>query len=173
MIYFTISMLLSGEDHSRFRKVYRRYFKVIYGVVARYHPNQANDITAEIFEKKILKAVQKGLFQNRDDTALAITIAKNYCTTIFNRKKGKRLIPLEEDNLGSSISLDNPSLRIDLKIDLKNAFASLSDKQRIVMELTIEGYADAEIAERMSTTVGAVRQLRSRAMGGFKKFFRD
>lgn len=71
------------------------------------------------------------------------------------------------------VSLDNPHLRVDIRIDLAKAFELLTENQHFVMELTIQGYKDQEIADLLHITVGAIRQLRARARRRLKNFFKD
>lgn len=157
-----------------FEVIYERYFVIVHSIAERYHPQDADDITADIFHKKILKAVEKGYFKKDENhIGLVITIAKRYCISIYNRNKATKLVSLEEEesNNSSGINLfENPSLRIDLMLDVKFALSQLSNKQHEVMKLTIEGYKDSEIAEVMQSSVGAVRMLRKRARTELKKF---
>ena len=155
-----------------FEVIYERYFAIIHSIAKHYHPRDADDITADIFLKKILKAVEKGYFKKDENhVGLVVTISKRYCISIYNRNKSIKSVSLEESNNSSGINLfENPSLRIDLMLDLKFALSQLSDKQHEVMKLTIEGYKDSEIAEVMRSSVGAVKMLRKRARTELKKF---
>ncbi len=155
-----------------FEVIYERYFVAVHAIAKRYHPLDADDVTADIFYKKILKAVEKGYFRKDENhIGLVITIAKRYCISIYNRNKVIKPVSLEEFNNSSGINLfENPSLSIDLMLDLKFALSQLSEKQHEVMKMTIEGYKDSEIAKVMESSVGAVRMLRKRARAELKKF---
>lgn len=155
----------------QFEDLYNRFFGEVHSIATYYHPEKADDVTADIFIKKIYKAVQKGKFQSGAERRLIIRIAHNYCKTVYRLNKGKMSKQLEEMN--TLPILENPYLSIDFSIDFKRALEQLPTFQKLAISLSLEGYNDKEIGKQLQKSTGAVRQLKKRAKKGIKKFFRD
>lgn len=164
----------------RFGEIYCRYSNIVYAIAYRHHPNHAEDVTAEIFEKKILKAIYKGRFEeDKDYTPLIVRIAINQCYSIYKRNKRHR-----SDSLDDQLDLEyskagflppeilNPYVPIDTMIDFERALEFLTRKQCLVMLMTVQGYTDMEIAMVLNTTVHAVRMLRRRAREKLRRIMR-
>jgi len=72
-------------------RIYELYFALVYALAYRYYPNNADNITVEVFKNRIFKAVNKGYFESNDNcTAFIIYTTINYCTMkrfeeIYNR----------------------------------------------------------------------------------------
>ncbi len=164
-----------------FEAIYCRYFETVYGIAYRHHPDNVDDVVAEIFEKKILKAIYKGrIKENKDYTAYyIIRIAINQCHSIYRRNKSRQSkfvdermdLEISEADTSALETLD-PSSQIDIMIDFFRALDYLTKKQYLVMTMTIEGYTDEEIAKEMNTSDNAVRMLRSRARQKLRKILR-
>lgn len=167
IIYTTINYCIM----KRFEDIYYRYFEIVYGIAYRHHRYNVDDVVAEIFEKKILRAIGHGRFvEDRDYTGFIVRIAINQCYSIYKRNKSRRSEPLEEaenlvtlESCSLSSEILDPSLQIGMMIDFGIALEYLSRRQYLVIIMTVEGYTDQEIAKEIDTTVGAVRMLRLRA----------
>ncbi len=168
---FIVKTAISYCVNRRFEEIYDHYFLLVYGIAERYHFINPDDATQQVFEKKVLPAIKRKKFVGDDDYAkLIATIARRVCNTIYNRKKRRQSASLEESEYSFSVSeLIDPSVKIDLMIDLGRALEQLSRRQCLIMVMTIEGYGDDEIAKELGCSVSAIRQARYRARQKLKK----
>lgn len=157
--------------NKRFEEIYGCYFLLVYGIAERYRFVNPDDATQQVFEKKVLPAIKKKKFvSDENHVGLIITTARRVCNTIYNRNKGRQSIPLEESEYSFSINeFIDPSVKIDLMIDLGRALEQLSRRQCLIMVMTIDGHSDDEIAKELGGSVYAIRQARHRARQKLKK----
>lgn len=160
-----LNLLLSSEQSKRLAKVYKRYFLVVFGIAGYYFPYDADDATAEIFAKKIIPAVVKGHFhdEDKDDSRLVYTIANNHCRTIYQRKKRESNIS-SLSNFDDTISSTNQKdlARQDFAIDFKRSLFFLSETERQLIQMTMEGYSDKEITKKLGIAYPAVKRKRAK-----------
>ena len=167
----SLLLLLDRIKQKRFEKIYDQYFDKVYLTVRRKIPYGMNvdDITKEVFSEKILPAWQNGSFQNKNDSGLAVTIASNYCYDVIKRRERRRSINFE-DNTNSADFLDFPALKIEFQMDLKTGLSALTQQQRQVMEMTISGFKEAEIAAELGKSVGRVAVIKKEARNVLRNF---
>jgi len=148
--------------NKRFGEIYECYFLLVYGIACRYRFINPDDATQRVFEKKILPAIRKKKFvYDENYTRFIAKITKHACNTIYNRNKERQSESLDEPEYSFSVSeYIDPSLMIDLMIDLERALEELSRRQCLVMIMTIKGHSDDEIAKELESTVTAIRQSR-------------
>lgn len=152
----------------RLEAIYNRYFVIIHSIVKKYCFENADDVTADIFEKKIIKMLVEDSFtEEKDNERYIARIAKNYCIDYSDKNKSYRET-LSAYAIIIQDSVEKPSLQIDqLMGELKSVLGS--EDQYKVMLLTADGYKDKEIAEEMGRTVPAVRMLKCRARKKLRK----
>jgi len=157
--------------NKRFEEIYEHYFLLVYSIANRYRFVNPDDATQQVFEKKILSAIKKKKIVGGEDyTRYIAKIARRFCNTIYNRNKKCQSESLEECEYAFSLSeLIDPSVKIDLMIDLGRALEQLSRRQCLIMIMTIEGHSDDEIVKELGSNVSAVRQARYRARKTLKK----
>jgi len=152
----------------RFEEIYRTYFNVVHSVSYRYHPHEADDVTSDVFERKILPAIRRNYFvEDKDYTGFIVTITKNWCYSYYRKSSKNDLEDLTDDSVTGELL--NPMARIELMIDFSHALEQLTRRQCLVMLLTVGGYTDNEIAKILDATVHSIRQLRYRAREKLKK----
>jgi RNA polymerase sigma factor (sigma-70 family) len=159
-----------SEDFKRLEVVYHEFFPIVYSVAKRFFPDDAEEVTAEFFIRKVFKPDQVERFLNAENPkGLLITSIKNFCLSRLKYQQRKAKV-YDLETITSSEILDYPCPRIEFSIDFKNALESLPEMQKMVFSMSAEGYSGEEIARKMNTTVGAVEQLKYRARKSLKKF---
>jgi len=161
-VAFIVKNAINYCVNKRFEEIYERYFLLVYSIAGRYRFIHPADATQQVFEKKIFKAIKKKKFVGDEDyTRFIAKIAKRVCNTIYNYNKERQSEPLEESGYSFSVSeYIDPSVKIDLMIDLGMALEQLSRRQCLIIIMTIKGHSDDEIAKELGSTVSAVRQSR-------------
>lgn len=162
--FFEISTLAAQLE-----KIYTVHFDFVYGLANSYLPNNADDVTAEFFGKKIRKILKDGKYEACKSQSFIYTVASNYFKSAYRLNKSKTKEPLD-GNHSYSISTGNPYRLIDLNIDLQNAMACLSEKERMVISKQLEGFNDTEISKIMEISEDVIRVVRFRAKKKLKNY---
>lgn len=148
---------------TKFNDFYNEFFGLVYLTVSRFCPKDVDDIVADFIEKKILKGTfLTKLLAAENQAALIVTSVGNFCKTQIRLKKQNENFSLDEI-LPLNLTVENKINEIECSDDFKHILSKLSIGQQAVIEQTIEGYDDFEIAESLKTTINSVRQMRSRA----------
>ncbi len=163
-------------DTEALEQLYKRYYKQLYGYVARYlyDPDRAEDIVQEVFFR---------VYNNRENyeptakfSSWVYRIARNLCVDDKRRHWSRRVIlnsQMSEDDGGPDFldfaadrsinARDRYVEKTDMDI-IREAIGSLSDEQREVMLLhKYEGLSYKEIAEILGVTPESVKQRAYRA----------
>ena len=148
---------VAGGDEPSFRLLYRRYAGRVYAVARRIVGDR--DSADEVAQEAWYRAV-KGLARFRGESAFStwlIGIAVR-CALEAMRQRGAPLYPIEPDEMSSVPP------RLDLRMDLEAALASLAPGYRAVLVLhDIEGYTHREIADLLAIDSGTAKSQLSRA----------
>lgn len=153
----------SMENIKKFNDFYQKFFSLIYSTAYRFCPEDVDDIVADFIEKKILKGDKIDKFLEHENPEALITLSvKHLCITQIRLKKKNKSISLDEI-LPLNLSVENEINTFELSDKLKHVLLTLSEGRRSVIELTIQGYDDSEIADLLKTSVNSVRQMRYRA----------
>lgn len=167
----------SQKDVQRFWEyLLEKIFPIIYTTVCSRFPENADEYTYEVIEKKFLKIsieVYRRKMVYLIPFVLRTTI--NYCNTIHSRlkKKTERQVPME-DAFGNHQAVYDPTRKVENGMDINAALASIPNMQAKAFILHhVEGYTYEEIAAQLGKTKGAVSQLMVRAKKNLRNFFDD
>ena len=139
----------------------RFYPKVLKYMRYRVSPNDAGDLTGEVFIRMI-RGVER---QNGVFVAWLFKIAANVVADHFRALGRTREVPMDEQVATSLHNADSPAQTVDRKLDLEQAVERLTDDQRQTVALKFtQGLSTNEVAEVMGRTPGAVRVLQFRAL---------
>ena len=144
-------------DEPSFRLLHRRYGGRVYAVARRLLGDRdgADDVAQEAWYRAV-----KGLARFRGESAFStwlvgITVR---CALEALRQRGAPLYPIEPDEISGVPP------RLDLRLDLEAALASLAPGYRAVLVLhDIEGYTHQEIADLVGIDPGTAKSQLSRA----------
>lgn len=136
---------------------------------------EAQTILQDTFGVLLIK-VEDGSFDpslGKPIIAYAFGVAKN-CVRVHQRAEAK-LTDLEERDrtisFARSVETKCQALR-NIQI-LRDGIDQLSDKQRLVMDMLVNGFSIAEIAEETGLSTGAVRQRAFDARMALRDLFSD
>lgn len=144
-------------DELSFHLLYRRHAGRVYAVARRLlgDRDSADDVAQEAWYRAV-----KGLARFRGQSTFStwlvgITVR---CALEAMRRRGAPLCPFEADEVSSVPP------RLDLRMDLEAALASLAPGYRAVLVLhDIEGYTHQEIADLLAIDSGTAKSQLSRA----------
>jgi RNA polymerase sigma-70 factor (ECF subfamily) len=159
-----------GEP-AAFETIYEKYQPSIYTFFF-YRLNdvdRAEDMTAEVFVRLVEK-VDSFKDQGRPLLAWLYTIARNLLIDHY-RGNGHEELPLQEDLVSSDY--DGPHAVTERRLArrcLASAFRQLTGLQQLVILLKfMEGRSNAEIADVLGNTEGAVKSLQHRALASLRR----
>ncbi len=149
-------------DRRAFAPLYERYLTPVYRYcyVRLGSREAAEDATSEVF----LKAMT-GLpgFRDGPFAAWLFRIAHNVIADRYRRRRGSA--PIEAaDTLARGPTPEDELMALAERQALREAIGGLPDDQRAAVELQLAGWSGQQIADALSKSVPAVKQLRFRAM---------
>jgi RNA polymerase sigma-70 factor (ECF subfamily) len=146
-------------------KIYRYiYFRVGSEAVAE-------DLTGDVFVRMV-SHIDGFKYRGRPFLAWLYTIARNLITDHYRREGRATYLPLDERLVASDIDPENSASYLIRKEQLSEAMNTLTEGQRQVIWLKFfEGMDNADIAEVLDKTVGAVKALQHRALSSLSRFF--
>lgn len=134
----------------------------VYRYMLRRAPREeAEDLANEVCLRAV-KALpnQKGFFP-----AWLYRIAANLVTDRHRRRAVRNEVPVEEKGFPGHSDSGSFTRGVDLRIDLEQAMAVLTDQQRDLLYLRfVEGYDTVEIGEILGKSAQAVRAQQMRAL---------
>lgn len=175
-------MVRTGEDDSLLRRVqeydpsalseiYDRYAGRIYNYVYYRLGNAplAEDLTGAVFVK-MLEAIQTSKSWNVSFSGWLYRIAHNLVVDHYRRNQQDHTASLDERLVASE---QDPVKVVERRLErdrLRRAIAQLTEDQGLVITLKfVEGYTNAEVAQMLGKTEGAIKSLQFRAMASLRR----
>ncbi|MCD6380175.1 sigma-70 family RNA polymerase sigma factor [bacterium] len=159
-------------DTEAFRELVERYQKSMFNFFLRAtaNPEDAEDLTQTLF-LNLFKSSNKYRKTSSFKTYI-YRIASNLAISFARKKKGKTIVPIDNDGQLNNSSfklslLKNPSLSLEageLENKLKTALSKLPPDLSTAIELRVkQGFSYSEIAEVMHKSISAVESMIFRA----------
>jgi RNA polymerase sigma-70 factor (ECF subfamily) len=163
-----------GGDEAAFAEIYNRHYEDIYTYLY-YRVNDgeaAQDLAAEVFVR-LVERIDSFTYRGRPILAWLYTIARNLLID-YQRQQSKALaIPLDEQLVAKGVG---PAEAVDHGLTRDCLIRSLQhlteDQQRVVIHKLLEGRSNAEVAELMNKTEGAIKSLQHRALASLRRAMR-
>ena len=168
------------EGRERFASVFRERYRELYGLGYRLlgDHGEAEDVVQETFLKLDGHPVLE-----RPDDEVAAWLRRVLLNTAYNRLRGQRRATArldraaraqraeDETDAGAAPLLD--VLRAEQQRAVRQALASLPERQRACLLLRHAGYSYAEIAATLDLAVGSVGVLLARGERAFREAYLD
>ncbi len=158
-------------DPSALGEIYDRYAGRIYNYI--YYrlgdAHLAEDLTGTVFAK-VLEAIQSSKPWNVSFSGWLYRIAHNLVVDHFRRSQQDRGAPLNERLLAGD---QDPVRLVERRLEndrLRWAVEQLTEEQGLVISLKfVEGLTNAEVAQIMGKTEGAIKSLQFRALASLRR----
>lgn len=158
-----LAVRLQRREPEALGELYEKYGRIAYSLVLRIVRDQG--IAEDLVQETFLRVWNRAAGFDAQRGALGpwvLTVARNRAIDYLRSVDGRsRQTAIE------LTALETPTVFVDLEANLihgdraralKNAFAKLNDKQRMVIELAyFEGLSQTEMAERMRQPLGTVK----------------
>ena len=167
-------------SRERFVAVFRERYRDLYGLAYRLlgDHGEAEDVVQETFLRLDGQAVL-----DRPDEEVAAWLRRVCLNTAYNRLRGQRRASDRLDRAGRAERADDESdtaptpmmdvLRAEEQRAVRQALASLPERQRACLLLRHAGYSYAEIAATLDLAVGSVGVLLARGERTFRDAYLD
>ena len=164
----------------RFAAVFRERYRDLYGLAYRLlgDHGEAEDVVQETFLRLDGHAVL-----DRPDEEVAAWLRRVCLNTAYNRLRGQRRASDRLDRAGRAERADDETdtaptplmdvLRAEEQRAVRQALASLPERQRACLLLRHAGYSYAEIAASLDLAVGSVGVLLARGERAFRDAYLD
>lgn len=179
-----IMLKIAGYDSSALELLYDRYSPKLYALIKRIIPNQelAEEVLSEVFVI-VLKQIDQFDFKSSDVYTWLVTLTRNKAIDAMKRGQGKEKRKYTEEyekeeilpKLSPEIKPIKLSDVVDMREKIQSAFNSLTEAQKLVIELSYyEGLDENIIAERLKIPVSSVKsKLRLANTSLMKQIFND
>lgn len=179
-----IMLKIAGYDSSALELLYDRYSPKLYALIKRIIPNQelAEEVLSEVFVI-VLKQIDQFDFKSSDVYTWLVTLTRNKAIDAMKRGQGKEKRKYTEEyekeeilpKLSPEIKPIKLSDVVDMREKIQSAFNSLTEAQKLVIELSYyEGLDENIIAERLKIPVSSVKsKLRLANTSLMKQIFMD
>ena len=179
-----IMLKIAGYDSKALELLYDRYAPQLYALIKRIIPNQelAEEVLSEVFVI-ILKQIDQFDFKSNNVYTWLITLTRNKAIDAMKRGQGREKRKYTEEfekeeilpKLSPEIKAIEFSNVIDMRKKIQEAFNSLTDAQKLVIDLAYyEGVDENIIAERLKIPVSSVKsKLRLANASLMKQIFND
>ena len=179
-----IMLKIAGYDSKALELLYDRYAPQLYALIKRIIPNQelAEEVLSEVFVI-ILKQIDQFDFKSNDVYTWLITLTRNKAVDAMKRGQGKEkrkyTYEYEKEEILPKLSPEIKAIEfsnvIDMRKKIQEAFNSLTDAQKLVIDLAYyEGVDENIIAERLKIPVSSVKsKLRLANASLMKQIFND
>jgi RNA polymerase sigma-70 factor (ECF subfamily) len=167
-------------SRERFAAVFRERYRDLYGLAYRLlgDHGEAEDVVQETFLRLDGHAVL-----DRPDEEVAAWLRRVCLNTAYNRLRGQRRAGDRLDRAGRAERADDETdtgatplldvLRAEQQRAVRQALASLPERQRACLLLRHAGYSYAEIATTLDLAVGSVGVLLARGERAFRDAYLD
>ena len=158
-------------DLSAIGEVYDHYAGRIYNYIYyRLGDTQlAEDLTGTVFAK-MLEAIQTSKSWQVSFSGWLYRIAHNLVVDHFRRAQQDRAAPLDEQIAAGD---QDPVKTVERRLEndrLQLAIEQLTEEQKLVVTLKfVEGLTNAQVAEIMGKTEGAIKSLQFRALASLRR----
>ncbi|MCR9013217.1 MULTISPECIES: RNA polymerase sigma factor [Gabonibacter] len=154
-------MVLSKRANSvKFKDLYEKLFHSLLAIACKYVDyNEAEDIVQDTFYK--LWHSPHLFIDGNELQYYLYTVVRNKCLNHIRGKKVKERC-LSHYEIESEEYFYNAVLEEEIFIRLRQAVDYLPEKYRVVINLTLEGLKDKDIAEKLGISVDAVKTQRKR-----------
>lgn len=153
---------LADFDPDAWRGIFQRYFTPVFRLayVRTLNRSAAEDIAAEVFSEAAL-SIRRYKYRGVPFRAWLFRIARNVVADYVKAQNRRPQVYFDTiEDVAGQLDTD-----IELRADFVSALDLLTDAQRDVIVLRfITGCSLGEVAEVMGKSVGAIKQLQSRAV---------
>lgn len=153
----------------------RTLCEYVYGKIYSYmvyrvrRPEDAEDLTSEVV-LRVVKALRK---QRGHFHAWIYRIAKHALIDFYRKNATRQELSLEEIPGGIAAEGVDLARETMTRERLRRAMRELTEDQQQVIHLRfVEGYDNAEVAQIMGKSIGAVKALQFRALESLRDYFR-
>jgi RNA polymerase sigma-70 factor (ECF subfamily) len=156
-------------------EIYDTYSIKIYNYVYRRlgDVHLAEDITADVFVR-MLEALQHKKFAKICLSAWLYRIAHNLIVDHFRRTSREELFSLDEQLMAASLNTADAVKRRLAQQQLRAAISRLPEtQQQVIMLKFVEGLSNAEVAQVLGKTNGAVKALQHRALASLRRILEE
>jgi RNA polymerase sigma-70 factor (ECF subfamily) len=179
-----IMLKIAGYDSNALQLLYDRYSPKLYALIKRIIPNQelAEEVLSEVFVI-VLKHIDQFDFKSSDVYTWLVTLTRNKAIDAMKRGQGKEkrkyTEEYEKEEILPKLSPEIKAIRfsdvVDMREKIQSAFNSLTEAQKLVIELSYyEGLDENIIAERLKVPVSSVKsKLRLANTSLMKQLFND
>lgn len=158
-------------DQAAFAEIYTRHHDAVYTYLY-YRINDAQvaeDLTGEVFLRLVVK-MGNFTYRGRPILAWLYTIARNLLIDHQRKQVQSGTLSLEEDWATSDPSPPEVAERGLTRECLIRSMKHLTeDQQRVILHKLIEGRSNAEVADLMGKTEGAIKSLQHRALASLRR----
>lgn len=161
---FYLSLIDTNEEKSKFERIYEAYRNLMYYAASRIlgDSRDSEDVVHQAFLKiiEILDKIPEAACpQTR---SLVVTIVERKAIDLYRRRQRRPMLPLEEDNLRTSVP---PQTDTAVERDaITQAIASLPPKYCDLLLLKYDnGYSEREIAQILDMSEANVKKTIQRA----------
>jgi RNA polymerase sigma-70 factor, ECF subfamily len=157
------------RDPSRFAELYEANFNRVYAFMARRVATreEAQDLTAEVFHQA-LASIENFVWRGTPFVAWLLGIAANVLSTHWQRTSRRQEVPSDDLELvGEDGKIERRALIFQLVDDLPQ------DQRQVVIRRFVEQRSIKEIAQELSRSEGAVKQLQLRALQNLRARLRS
>ncbi len=160
------------KDSSRFGELYERNFERVYAYVARRVPSrqEAEDLTADVFHRA-LENLAKFEWRGVPFVAWLYRIASNSISDRRTRNSRETSdMPPESAMAVSAVDIED----VERRAMLSRIVAELPEIQRrVILGRFIDQKSISEIAQQLSRSEGAIKQIQFRAIHSLRASLRD
>jgi RNA polymerase sigma-70 factor (ECF subfamily) len=179
-----IMLKIAGYDSNALELLYDRYSPNLYALIKKIIPNQelAEEVLSEVFVI-VLKQIDQFDFKSSDVYTWLVTLTRNKAIDAMKRGQGKEKRKYTEEyekeeilpKLSPEIKAIKFSDVVDMREKIQSALNSLTEAQKLVVELAFyEGSDENIIAERLKIPVSSVKsKLRLANTSLMKQLFND
>ncbi len=149
----------SGEDKSKFERIYYRYRKLMFHVAAQILHNDADaeDAVHQAFVSVIENLHKAGDPASPETRCYVVTIAERKALDILRSRQ--KVVALDNDETAPGLEVPPPEVS-----ELAAAMARLPARYREILLLRYRnGYSNAELGKMLNIKAGSVQRLLWRA----------
>jgi RNA polymerase sigma-70 factor (ECF subfamily) len=158
-------------DQAAFAEFYTRHHDAVYTYLY-YRTNDvqvAEDLTGEVFLRLVAK-MDKFTYRGRPILAWLYTIARNLL--IDHQRKQAQFGTLELENQWETSDPSPPEVAergLTRECLIRSLKHLTEDQQRVIVHKLIEGRSNAEVADLLGKTEGAIKSLQHRALASLRR----